>query len=87
MSQKLYVGGLPISFSKEDLMNLFGRHGVIDSARIITNGITGESRGFGFIEMANKRDASNAIHHLNGAKVGEKVIIVTSLKAKPSFCL
>ena len=48
MGSKIYVGGLPYSATEQELSDLFGRHGAVASARIITDKFTGQSRGFGF---------------------------------------
>ena len=52
MSTKLYVGGLPYSTTEAELNELFAPQGTVESARVITDKFTGQSRGFGFVEMA-----------------------------------
>ena len=54
MSSKLYVGGLPYSSTSSDLTELFSAHGTVESVNVITDKFTGQSRGFGFVEMATK---------------------------------
>jgi RNA recognition motif-containing protein len=54
MGSKIYVGGLPYSATEQQLSDLFGAHGAVASARIITDKFTGQSRGFGFVEMRLK---------------------------------
>ena len=62
--KKLYVGNLAWAVTDEDLQSLFGEHGGIASASVITDRETGRSRGFGFVEMEDGADA--AIEALNG---------------------
>ncbi len=52
MGSKLYVGGLPYAATESQLTTLFAAHGTVESARVITDKFTGQSRGFGFVEMA-----------------------------------
>lgn len=50
MGSKIYVGGLPYSTTEQELSDLFGQHGSVQSANVITDKYTGQSRGFGFVE-------------------------------------
>ena len=52
-SKKLYVGSLPYSVTEEELQNLFSQYGKIESTRIIVDKFTGQSKGFGFVEMTD----------------------------------
>jgi RNA recognition motif-containing protein len=54
----LYVGNLSFTTTSDDLMGLFGEHGTVTSASIVTDRETGRSRGFGFVEMADGADAA-----------------------------
>jgi len=56
-SKKLYVGGLPYSISDTQLEELFSAHGSVESARVITDRMTGRSKGFGFVEMSSQSEA------------------------------
>ncbi len=58
---KLYVGGIPYSSTKEDLKNHFGSAGEVVESIIIMDKMSNRSKGFGFVEMANKEDAEKAI--------------------------
>ena len=62
MGSKIYVGGLPYSATEQELSDLFGRHGAVASARIITDKFTGQSRGFGFVEMSSDAEAQAAYY-------------------------
>ena len=66
MSKKLYVGGIPYSTTEADLKELFATVGEVTSAVIIIDKMTGRSKGFGFVEMANDSDADKAITEWNG---------------------
>ncbi|MEX1997761.1 MAG: RNA-binding protein [Candidatus Andersenbacteria bacterium] len=61
MAKKLYIGGLPYSTSEDALREAFGQAGTVESASIITDKMSGRSRGFGFVEMATDEDAQKAI--------------------------
>ncbi len=62
----IYVGNLPFDTSEEELQQLFGAHGEVASAAIIKDRYSGQSRGFGFVEMPNKEQGQAAIAALNG---------------------
>lgn len=62
----IYVGNLPYSTSEDDLRQMFGEYGPVTSANIIKDRDTGNSKGFGFVEMENQADGEKAIQNLNG---------------------
>ncbi len=66
MSSKLYVRNLPDSATEQDLSVKFAVYGTVISVKLITNRDTGQSRGFGFIEMMSEAEAQAAIDSLNG---------------------
>ena len=66
MGKKLYVGNLSYSVDSSELEALFASHGTVDSARVISDRMTGRSKGFGFVEMADDGEAEAAIAALNG---------------------
>lgn len=66
MSTNLYVGNLSFSVTSADLEALFGQHGTVSDAHVITDRDTGRSRGFGFVEMSSSEAAQSAIDALNG---------------------
>jgi RNA recognition motif-containing protein len=80
MGSKIYVGGLPYSATEQELNSLFAAHGNVESARVITDKFTGQSRGFGFVEMASGEDASKAISALNGTQMGGRTLTVNEAK-------
>ncbi|MCZ6580639.1 MAG: RNA-binding protein, partial [Nitrospirae bacterium] len=61
MGTKIYVGGLSYSTSEAELNNLFTPHGTVESAKVIMDRYTGQSRGFGFVEMSKAEEAKAAI--------------------------
>ena len=66
MASKLYVGGLPYSTTSASLRDYFARCGSVTSATVITDRVTGQSRGFGFVEMSTDAEAQAAIAKLDG---------------------
>ena len=80
MGSKLYVGGLPYSATEQQLSDLFAAHGTVASARIITDKFTGQSRGFGFVEMSSDSEAKAAITALNGSDMGGRTLTVNEAK-------
>ena len=76
MSKRIYVGGLPFSANDEQLSAVFAAHGSVTSAKVITDKFSGQSRGFGFVEMANDAEAMAAIEKLNGSDMeGRKLTV------------
>ena len=69
MSVQIYVGNIAYSMSEDGLRDLFAQHGEVVSAKIITDRISGKSRGFGFVEMNDKEEAEKAIEKLNGSEI------------------
>ena len=65
MAKKLYVGGIPYSTTEDGLKAAFAQAGEVLSASIIIDKMTGRSKGFGFVEMANDADAQTAIDMWN----------------------
>ena len=66
MSSKLYVGGLSFSTNSESLREYFTQCGTVVSATVITDKFSGQSRGFGFVEMSTSEEAQKAISQLSG---------------------
>ena len=80
MGAKIYVGGLPYSTTEQQLSDLFAAHGTVASARIITDKFTGQSRGFGFVEMSADGEAEAAITALNGTQFGGRTLTVNEAR-------
>lgn len=66
MASKLYVGGLPYSTTSESLRRHFAQCGTVESATVVTDRFSGQSRGFGFVEMSTVEEATTAVQMLNG---------------------
>ncbi len=66
MSMKLYVGNLNFKTTGEDLQELFGQVGTVESASVVMDRDTGRSRGFGFVEMSSSEEGQKAIEQFNG---------------------
>ena len=77
---KLYVGNLSFNTTNQDLNELFGAIGAVESSNIIEDRETGRSRGFGFVEMASQADGEKAIAELNGKEVDGRELKVNEAK-------
>src|SRR3954451_6402585 len=80
MSKKLYVGNLPFNTTADELREVFGQHGTVTSAEVVSDRDTGRSRGFAFVEMAD--GAEKAIENLNGAQMGGRTLTVNEAKPR-----
>ena len=80
MGNKLYVGGLPYSVTEGRLQELFAAHGAVQSANVISDKFTGQSRGFGFVEMSSSDEAQKAIAALNGTQFDGRTLVVNEAK-------
>ncbi|MBM2806028.1 MAG: rbpA [Deltaproteobacteria bacterium] len=80
MASKLYVGGLPYSVTEGSLRELFSAHGTVESANVISDKFTGQSRGFGFVEMSSNSEAQSAIQTLNGTQFEGRSLTVNEAK-------
>ena len=78
----IYVGNLPYSANEEDLKEVFAAHGEVTSVRIITDRDTGQSKGFGFIDMPNDEEATAAIEALEGAEFQGRNLRVNQSKPR-----
>jgi len=78
----IFVGSLPFRLPETELKDLFAEFGEVSSAKIVTDKITGRSRGFGFVEMPDDDDAQKAIDGLNGTEVMGRRIIVNQAEER-----
>ena len=78
---RLYVGNLPYNISDDQLRDVFARFGTPDSARVITDRDTGQSKGFGFVEFSNDDEAKQALS-LNGTEFGGRSLTVNEARPK-----
>ncbi len=82
MAKKLFVGSLPFETTSEELGQLFSEIGEVESANVITDRMSGRSRGFGFVEMAKDEDATKAVEKLNGHDLKGRNIVVNEARPR-----
>jgi len=82
MPSKLYVGNLAYSVSNSDLEQLFSQAGQVQSVAVIMDKVSGQSKGFGFVEMATAEDASKAIKQFNDTELKGRNIKVNESKPR-----
>jgi len=80
MGSKLYVGGLPYSATEGELTDLFSAHGTVQSAKVISDKLTGQFRGFGFVEMSSGEEAQAAVTALHSTEFGGRTLTVNEAK-------
>ncbi len=80
MGRKLYVGNLPDSATEQTLKDTFSQCGTVDWATVITDRDTGQSKGFGFVEMSSDGEAQKAIQELNGSSLDGREITVNEAR-------
>jgi RNA recognition motif-containing protein len=87
----IYVSNLSFNITDADLKEAFEAYGAVSSAKVVMDKYTQRSRGFGFVEMDNQSEASQAISELNGASIDNRTISVAEAKpreersAKPAY--
>lgn len=79
---KLYVGNLSFSTSESALRNLFSPHGTVTEVHIVTDRMTGKSRGFAFVTMANRNEGQAAINALEGHAIDGRNLSVSEAREK-----
>ena len=84
MGRKLYVGNLPYSATEQSLREAFAASGTVDSVSLITDRDSGQSKGFGFVEMATDQEAQAATQAMNGQTIDGRQIKVNEAKPKTS---
>jgi|SRR5437016_2681940 len=82
MGKKLYVGNLSYDVDSSALGEMFTAHGTVESSQIITDRDTGQSKGFGFVEMGSDTEAQAAIAAMNGQDHGGRALTVNEAKPK-----
>ncbi|MBI3592442.1 MAG: RNA-binding protein [Nitrospirae bacterium] len=80
MGKKVYVGNISFKATQDDVRELFSKIGEVESVNLITDAHTGQSKGFGFVEMASEEDAKKAIEALNGTALMERTLSVAEAK-------
>jgi cold-inducible RNA-binding protein len=84
MPSKLYVGNLAYSVSNDDLQQLFSQVGQVQSATVITDKFSGQSKGFGFVEMTTAEEVANAIRQFNDSELKGRNIKVNEARPRES---
>ena len=84
MGKRLFVGNLPFATTSEQLRDLFTGIGPCESATVVTDRVSGRSRGFGFVEMAADGDAERAIAELDGAEHAGRKLTVSAAHERPA---
>ncbi len=84
MPSKLYVGNLAYTVTSDDLQELFSQAGKVESVAVISDKFSGQSKGFGFVEMASGGDAANAIKTFDGSELKGRNIKVNEAKPRES---
>jgi len=82
MGTRLYVGNLSYQVDSSELQQLFAQHGTVNSAEVISDKLTGRSKGFGFVEMGSEDEAQAAIAALNGQDHGGRALTVNEAKPR-----
>lgn len=80
MAKKLYVGGLPYEATEDQLRDMFSQAGTVESVAIISDRMSGRSKGFGFVEMSTDEEAQSAIEKLNGKELGGRTLVVNEAR-------
>jgi RNA recognition motif-containing protein len=78
----IFISNLNYSVTESELQELFENYGEVQSAKVITDKMTGRSRGFGFVEMPNNDEALKAIEELNQGEFKQKVLNVSEARPK-----
>lgn len=79
---KLFVGNLSFSTTEQDLTSMFSQYGSVESVNVITDRMTGQPRGFAFVEMSNRSEAERAISVLNGSDLQGRTLNVNEARPK-----
>ncbi len=83
MARKLYVGNLPYTVGEEDLQQLFGEAGTVETVNVMRDMATGRARGFAFVEMSTDEEAQHAISKFNEYSMGGRTLTVNEARPKP----
>lgn len=79
-NKKLFVGGISWNLTEEELKEAFSKVGEVEEAKIITDRVSGRSKGFGFITMATAEDAVKAVEEMNGVELDGRAITVNEAR-------
>lgn len=79
----IYVGNLPYKMTDNELQDIFAPYGQVAAARVVTDRMTGRSKGFGFVEMPSAEEANAAIAAVNGRELDGRALRVNESQPKP----
>src|SRR5256885_4066087 len=82
MSNKLFVGGLSFNTTENDLQDAFAAHGSVSEVNLITDRMTGKSKGFAFVTMSSPQEAQNAIAGMNGKVLDGRNLTVNEARPR-----
>jgi RNA recognition motif-containing protein len=82
MAKRIYVGGLAYATNEQELQDLFAKSGTVNSVSVVTDKYTGQSKGFGFVDMENDNEAGTAIRSLNGMSFAGRTLTVNEAKPR-----
>ncbi len=80
MAKRLYIGSLPYETTEDDLREMFGKAGAVETAQVIVDKFSGRSKGFGFVQMPSDEEADKAVEMFNGSQIGTRKIIVNEAR-------
>ncbi|HEU5437789.1 MAG TPA: RNA-binding protein [Ktedonobacterales bacterium] len=83
MATRIYVGNLPYSADSQQLAQMFSAYGVVVDATVVIDRASGQSKGFGFVEMTTDDSVQQAINGLNGTTLGDRTLNVNEAKPRP----
>jgi RNA recognition motif-containing protein len=83
MGRRLYVGNLPYKVTDDDLSQLFGQAGAVESVRVMRDVATGRARGFAFVQMASDEAAQTAIAQFHQYQLDGRPLVVNEARPKP----
>jgi len=80
----IFVGNLSFKTTQDELQEAFANYGAVERVSIVTDKFSGQSRGFGFVEMTNSSEAEAAINALNGAEMNGRALNVNEARPRPA---
>lgn len=84
MKKSLFVAGLDFAITNENLKEIFSAFGTVEAAKVITDKFTGQSRGFGFVDMSTQQEADECINNLHNSTVNNRQLVVKYKEDKPA---
>lgn len=85
MGNRLYVGNLSFSSTEQTLRDAFGAYGAVVDVHLVSDRMTGQSRGFGFVTMGSRDEAESAIQGMNGTDLDGRALKVNEAEERSTF--